>query len=103
MIVDRNEVNAGEMKMGSSATFNVVLRNSYPEKVKVTAVNKSCTCTVATLEGPSELAPGEQSLVVITITPGSTGIFSRQAIVHFERDGYGAFSDNIALKAIVTE
>ena len=102
MIVDRTEINAGQMKLGSSASFNVVIRNDYPEKVKITAVNKSCTCTVATLEGPSELHKGEASLVRVTITPGSTGAFSRQVIVHFERIGVGVFQDNITLKAMVT-
>ena len=102
MIVDREEINAGNMKFGSSASFNVVIKNNYPEKVKITTVTKSCTCTEATLEGPSELNSGEQSLVRITITPGSTGAFSRTAHVHFDRQGVGNFKDTITLKAMVT-
>jgi hypothetical protein len=101
MIVDRNEVNLGKMSFGETKSFNVVVRNNYPEKVKINAVTKSCTCTTASLEGLSELFPGQQSLLVVTITPGSTGPFSRQANVHFVREGIGEFTDTVLIKAMV--
>lgn len=101
MILDRNEVNLGKMKFGETKSFNVVIKNNYPEKVKINTVTKSCTCTTASLEGLSELFPNQQTLLAVSVTPGSTGAFSRQASVHFIREGVGEFVDTVLIKAIV--
>lgn len=101
MIVDRTNIDISNMKYGTSANYNVVVKNNYDVPIKINNVQRSCTCTEATLEGKSELNPGESSIIKIIFTPGSTGIVKRSVFVNFIMNGE-AYKDEIIIKAIVS-
>ena len=59
-MIDREEIEIDSIKEGETRTFFVSVVNSFPEEVHIVKVGNSCTCTEATLEGPSKLKTGQK-------------------------------------------
>jgi hypothetical protein len=70
------KIDFGAMKFGQSYTKNYEIKNTSSSAITVTDLGRSCSCTEVSLD-KTVIKPNESVYVKVTVTPGSTGLFSR--------------------------
>lgn len=68
VVIEPETKDLGEVIYGDVATTNFTLKNSTPQKLKITKISTSCSCTSAEME-KQELVPYENSNVVVSFDP----------------------------------
>lgn len=71
------KIDFGAIKFGQSYTKEYIIKNTHSSVIQITDIGRSCSCTEVSMNGKSILQPNESTSIKVTITPGSTGIFSR--------------------------
>jgi len=74
---NQQKINLGKLKYGQPYTFYYEITNPTTETIKVNKLVMGChSCTKAHMENDT-IPPGLGTRVVVTFTPGSTGIQSK--------------------------
>jgi|688.fasta_scaffold00342_19 hypothetical protein len=81
------KIDFGQMKFGSSYSRDYIIKNTTNQGINITDFSKSCSCVQASLK-VSHLSPNESTTINVTVTPGSTGLFSRSMAFKINGQSY---------------
>lgn len=69
-------IDFGQMSFGNSYSRSYIINNTTDSILEIKDLGRSCTCTEVSAS-KTLIKPKEQGIINVTVTPGSTGIFSR--------------------------
>ena len=81
------KIDFGSMKFGQSYTKDYEIKNTSSSVITVTDLGRSCSCTEVSMN-KTVIQPNESTYIKVTVTPGSTGIFSRSFWFNLNKQRY---------------
>lgn len=99
--VNQQEINLGNLKFGVPYKFNYVVTNKGHNKLIIKKILRGCaSCTEAEVK-QSLLVPNEQTTILVTFTPGSTGIQYKNITVVYDIEGEDSHELSLSFKGKV--
>jgi len=79
--LEKNLINFGEIKMGSTKTIQLSFTNTGRKTLVLTDVHTNCGCT--TIDWPKDpFQPGKSGIIKITYNPTETGPFNKSVWIY---------------------